>query len=197
MSWDKKPIYLLFFLALLIHSLAVLFIHYTNFQPFGDHGGDFIEYHQIAQEVASRVHQGDFSVAGLRTSHYYPIIVGYLYALTLPDELIGQLFNVWLASLIVLLAYLIVIEIGGSPKGAFLVGLLTAIYPSLLFYGSLLLKDALVVVLTLWRLLFLLKLLKDFSWGSFLFFYLLLAALTHFRFYLSYALIVRGLSRTA
>jgi len=185
----SKTLCLLFFIALLIHFGAVLFIHYAHFQPFSGGEGDYIKYDFAAQEIATRIHQGNFSLQGLSTSHYYPVVIGYIYALTLPEMLIGQLFAVWLAAISVLLVYLIVLEIGASKKQAFLIGLITAIYPSYLFFGSFLLKDTLVIPLILAGLLLTLKLIKNFSWRNFLIFYIVLGAVIHFRFYVGYALL--------
>ena len=185
----SKTLYLFFIIALLIHLGAVLFIYYANFQPFSGGGGDYINYNRQAQEIASRIHQGSFSLEGLSIGHYFPVIIGYVYALTLPEILIGQLFCVWLAALSALFVYLIILEIGGTKKWAFLIGLVASIYPSYLFFGSLLLKDTLVVPLILAGLLLTLKLIKNFSWMNFLFFYIILGAAIHFRFYVGYALL--------
>jgi glycosyltransferase involved in cell wall biosynthesis len=185
----EKTLFLLFLLTLFIHLTAVLFIHYAHFQPFSGGEGDYIVYQQQAQEIAQRVRQGNFSLQGLSIGHYYPVIIGYIYAVTLPEMLIGQLFGVWLAALSVLLTYLIVLEIGGSKNWAFLIGLLVSIYPSYLFYGSLLLKDSLVVPLALAGLFLTIKLIKKFSWRDFLILYLILTALIHFRFYIGYVLL--------
>jgi len=185
----EKILFLLFLITLFIHLIAVLFIHYANFQPFSGGEGDYVVYQQQAQEIAQRVRQGNFSLQGLKIGHYYPVIIGYIYALTLPEMIIGQLFSVWLAALAVLLVYLIILEIGGSKKWAFLIGLIVGIYPSYLFYGSLLLKDTLVVPLALAGLLLTLKLIKNFSWRNFLIFYIILAGLIHFRFYIGYVLL--------
>lgn len=183
---NDRTLFLVFLVALLIHALAVLFIYYTNFQPFGDKGGDFVAYNQNAQEIAKRVRHGNFSLEGITLSHYYSVLIGYLYALTIPDMLIGQLFNAWLVVLMAVLAYLISIEIGSSKEGAFLVGVLVSLYPSLLFFGSLLLKDALVGLLTLIALLLTLRMVKQFSWSRFGIFFLLLFPLVHLRFYIGY-----------
>jgi len=197
----SKTLYLLFVIALLIHLGTVLFIHYANFQPFSGGYGDYVVYQKQAQEIAQRVHQENFSLEGLSIGHYYPVIIGYIYALTMPEMLIGQLFGVWLAAISVLLVYLIVLEIGPSPpnelgvrasgskKWAFLIGLIVAIYPSYLYFGSLLLKDTLVVPLVLGGLLLTLKLIKNFFWRNFLIFYIVLGAIIHFRFYVGYALL--------
>ncbi len=185
----SKALVLLLLIGLLIHFGAVLFIHYAHFQPFSGGLGDYMEYDYQAQEIAQRVHQGNFSLEGLDIGHYYPVIIGYIYAFTLPEMLIGQLFAVWLAAISVLLVYLIVLEIGGSKKQAFLIGLIVAIYPSYLFWGSLLLKDTLVVPLVLGGLLLTLKLIKNFLWRNFVIFYIVLGAVIHFRFYVGYAVL--------
>ena len=186
-GFKTKRIYILFLIALLIHLGAVLFLYYADFQPFSGGAGDYSGYNSLAQEISTRLHQGDFSLDGLSIGHYYPIIIGYIYALTLPEILIGQMFNAWLVALLVVFVYLIVLEIGGTEKGAFFAGLIVSVYPSLLFYGSLLLKDALVVLLCSIILLLILKLLKAFSWGKFLIFYIFLSALFHFRIYIGFA----------
>ena len=185
---DKK-LKLLFLIALFIHLGAVMFIYYAHFQPFGGGSGDYISYHRQAQEIAERVRQANFSLQGLNIAHFYPVVIGYIYVLTLPEMIIGQLFGVWLAAISILLTYLIVLEIGGSRIWAFLIGLIVAIYPSYLFYGSLLLKDTLVVPLALVGLLLTLKLIKNFSWKNFLIFYIVLVGLIHFRFYIGYVLL--------
>lgn len=192
----SKRLYLLFLITFLIHLGATLFLHYTHFQPFGGGGGDYQNYHRIAVEISQRFWQGNFSLEGisfaypeLYVSHYYPLIIGIIYTIIRPEMIIGLLFGVWLVILSVFLTYLIVVEIGGTEKGAFWTGLIVAIYPSYLFYGSLLLKDTLVIPLVLFGILLCLKLIKNFSWKNFLFFYIILTGLTHFRFYIGYALL--------
>ncbi len=184
-----KVLGLLFIIVFTIHILASLFVYYTNFQPFSGGRGDFTEYNIIAKEVSNRVHSGNFSLEGIESlSHYYPVIVGYLYAVAVPDLLIGELFNAWLLAVLVIVIYFIVLETGASKKAAFIVGLVTNFYPSLVFFGSLLLKEALAGLLCALALLMMLKILKEFSWRKFLLFYIILLGVTHFRFYISYAL---------
>lgn len=184
-----RTIYLLFLITLLIHLAAVLFIHYAGFQPFSGGYGDYVVYQEQAQEIAQAVNQGNLFLKGLPIGLYYPVIIGYIYALTMPEMFIGQLFGAWLAAVSVLFVYLIVMEIIGTRKWAFLIGLITAIYPSYLFFGSLLLKDTLVIPLVLAGLLLTLKLIKNFLWRNFIFLYLILGATIHFRFYIGYAVL--------
>jgi len=187
---QAKTLGLLFLIALLIHVAAVLFIYYANFQPFSGGRGDYTHYNSIAQEISNRLHQGNFSLQGTDVKHYYPVIVGYIYAFTVPEMLVGQLFNAWLVALCVIFIYLIVIEIGGSKKQGFFVGLIVSVYPSLLFFGSLLLKDALAVLLCIIGLLLMLKLIRRFFWSKFLLFYIVLGCSIHLRFYVGYALLL-------
>ena len=189
-GFENKTIYTLFLIALLIHLGMVFFIYYANFQPFSGSAGDYSEYDIIAQQVSGRINQGNFSLQGLDVGHFYPVILGYIYTLTIPHALIGQMFNAWLVALLVIFIYLIAKEIGGSEKEAFLAGLIVSIYPSLLFFGSLLLKDALVVLLCSIVMLLILKLLKEFSWLKFLILYIFLGALFHFRIYIACAVLL-------
>ncbi len=178
----------LFLIAFLIHLLAVLFIHYTNFQPFGG-GADYESYHNTAVQVSQRFEAGNFSLEGLRFSHYFALIIGIIYVFTLPEMIVGQLLTVWLAAMSVLFIYLIVFEISGSKKWAFLVGLVAIIYPSYIYFGSVLLKDTLVIPLALLGILITIKILKNFDWKYFLLFFLITTAIIHFRFYIGYALV--------
>ena len=71
----------------------------------------------------------------------------------------------------VLFAYFIVLELGGSEKKAFYIGLFMNFYPSYAYFGSLLLKDGLVVSLALLGVLLVTKMVKKFSWNWFLLFF--------------------------
>lgn len=184
---QARVLCLLFLIAFSIHLAAVLFVHYTNFQPFSDGKGDYIEYQYNAEIIAERLHRGSFSFEGLRIDHCYSVIVGYIYAFTMPNMLLGQILNAWLAALISIFVYLIVVEIGRSKKEGFWAGIIASAYPSLLFFGSLLLKDAFVVLMSSIVLLYILKLIKKFSLREFLIFYIAMAGLVHFRFYIGYA----------
>jgi len=182
--------YLVFALAFLVHILAVIFIFYTGFQPFSGGRGDYTTYNLTAIEVSERLSLGNFSLEGISYSHYYPIIIGYLYFLALPSMLMGQLLNAWIAALGVFFAYLLVKEIGGNSRQAFWTAMAVNIYPSFLFYSSLMLKDPLVIALSLAGLLLMVKVLKSFSLKTFLAFYFVLGFLIHFRVYIGLALLL-------
>lgn len=183
---NKKVLCWLFLIAFLVHLSAVFFIYYFHFEPFGG-AGDYIEYNLTAQKLSEKIRQGDFSLEGIELSHNLPVIIGYIYAFSYSNMLLGQIFNAWISAILVVFIYLIVVEMGGSEKQGFFTGLAANFYPSLLFFGSLLLKDALVVLLSLVSLFFILKLLKNFSLGKFLIFYFVLGSLIHFRIYVGYA----------
>jgi len=184
-----KSLSLLFLIVFSIHIIMVVFLYYTNFQPFSDGRGDYTEYNFVAQEISKRVPVGNFSLEGLPLGHYYPVIIGYIYILTIPSMLIGQLFNAWLVALVAVFVYLIIRDMDRSPKDGFIAGLIVGFYPSLAFYGSLLLKDASIVLLSMVSLLLTLKIIKNFSLRKFVVFYIVLIGLTHVRFFISYALI--------
>jgi len=185
-----KTICALFFIALIIHLGAVIFVSYSNFQPFSGGRGDYLEYGTIAQEVAQRVQHGNFSLQGISYGHFYPAIIGYIYALTMPEVLIGQMFNAFLAALLAIFVYFIVREMRGSEKEGFVSGLLTIFYPSLLFFGSLLLKEVLAALICSIALLLILKIINKFSWTRFALLYASLLGLIHFREYIGFAAII-------
>lgn len=189
--------YLLFLVVILIHLAAVLFIYHYNFYPFGGGEGDQFYYHNTAVELSERFRHGNFSIEGFDKSypyyyvpHFYPVIIGILYTITLPQRIIGQLLNVWIVALSILFLYLIVIEINGSKKTAFLVGLIASIYPSYLYFGSLLIRDAIVVLFSLLSLLLIIKLIKKFSKRNLFIFFLSLGLLIHFRFYVGFIMLL-------
>ena len=195
-GFRNKRIYFLFLIVLAIHLCTTLFMHYADFQPFSGHVGDYSIYQKSAVEISQSFRQGNFSLKSitlkypdLYTAHYYPVVVGALYALTLPQEIIGLILNVWLVAVSIIFIYFIVLEIGGSEGSAFMVGLIAAIYPSYVFYTGILIKDAIEIFFIVLGLLFLLKTVKKFSWYNFLVLYSALFCATHFRFYIGYALI--------
>jgi hypothetical protein len=193
----SKKIYWLFLIVLVVHLGTTLFMHYADFQPFSGHAGDYLTYQKSAVDFSQGFKQGDFSLKSivskypdLYTNHYYPAIVGAIYALTLPEEIIGLMLNVWFVAISIIFVYLIVLEIGASEKKSFIIGLIVAVYPSYIFNTGLLLKDAIEICFVVLGLLFLIKIIKKFNWYNFLVLYLALICVTHFRFYIGYALII-------
>jgi hypothetical protein len=195
-SGHSRNLGILFLVVIFVHLIAALFIYYFHFYPFGGGEGDQFYYNQTAVELAARFHSGNFSIQGYDSmypyyyvSQVYPVVVAVLYAVALPSVIIGQILNVWIVALSILLLYLIVIEIGGSGKAAFLVGLIACIYPSYLYFGSLLIRDAIVAFLSLLCLLLIIKLTKKISIKNILLFCLAAGLLVHFRFYVGLIMI--------
>mgnify|MGYP001599454979 CR=1 FL=1 len=166
---DKKLI-LLLLIVFIIHLFLVIFIYYTGFRPSGG-GADFEQYNQNAIEVAQRLKAGNFSLEGTYRTHYFAVLIGIIYTFTTPDMIVGQIFSAWLATLSVLLAYFLIIEIGGSKKSAFIAGLLISFYPSYMYFGSLLLKDTIVLPLALAGLLLAVQIMKRFDGFFYCFFF--------------------------
>ena len=187
---QKKILAILFISVFLLYILLALFFYYSSFQPFSNGYGDNIEYHEQAKNVATAFSERNFSLQGVYFYHYYPVILGYLYLIFIPSLLIGLFFNSWLIALSIVFVYLIVHKIGGSEKESFIVGFLACFYPSLVFYGNLLLKDGLVIMLSMLSLLLTIKIVKRFSLLDFLILYGVLIALMYFRFYIAYAIIL-------
>ncbi len=184
---DRK-IYVAVLLALMVHLGAVVFIYYGEFKPFGG-GADYDGYNQIAIELASRFGHGNFSLGGLYTDHFFPILMGVVYLLVWPGMIVGQLFTVWLAVITILLLYLLVLEVGGTRNIAFAVTLCVIFYPSYMYFGSLLLKDTIVIPLALLCMLLAVKMSKHFSLYQLLLFFVALTGLVNLRFYVAYAVL--------
>lgn len=188
---EDAHIFRLFFIVFFIHLASALFLYYlvyhTSVRPFGG-GSDFDLYQNNAIEVAHRFRIGNFSLEGLFTHHYFAVIIGIIYLFTLPHPIVGQLLTVWLAAVSALLAYRLVMEIGGSKKWAFAIALITMLYPSYLFFGSVLLKEILVIPLVLIGLILSIRMFKRFSLLTFLALFVVVSCVIHFRFYIGLAL---------
>lgn len=183
---DKK-LYALILVGILVHLFVALFIYYANFNPFSG-GSDSDMYHQTAIEISRRFKEGNFSLSGLYLNHYFPVIIGIIYLVILPNQLVGQMFAVWLFIVSIIILYFLISEIGGSAKMRFFAILAVIFYPSYLYFGSTLLKDIIVVPLILSGLLLSVKMYKNFKALQFLSFFITLTGLIHLRFYIGFAL---------
>ena len=188
-GYKDKKLYLLFIIALLIHLFVMLFLYYANFRPFGG-GGDFDLYQKDSIELANRFKQGNFSLTGTYSEHYFSPMIAVIYVLTMPQTIVGLSFITFLAAISVILMYLIMLEIGGSKNAAFIIGLVVIAYPSYLYFGSVLLKDTVVIPLILLATLSAVKILRNFNSLWFLIFFATLTGVIHFRFYMGYALLL-------
>jgi len=183
-SKELKAVMLLMFF---LHLAVVLCIYLTGFNPFPG-GADYVGYNHDAIIIAQRVRSMNFNISDMGLLHYYPLIIGYVYAFSVPDMVVGQMFMIWIAVLCAVFLYFLALELGCSKKGAFWVCVACSLYPSFLYFGSLLLKDGLIVLLVLAGLLLAVKILKKYSGIQFLIFFAILTALMHFRFYIGFAL---------
>jgi len=176
-----SPLAKLFIFSFLIHLLVTLLIHYFHFYPFGNL--DDLYYHETAVGLAEQFRQGNFSLSNFSLPNYYPVYLGIIYALFGPFMLIGKAIGIILSSLTAVIIYLIIRELNRSKKIAFLIALLSNFYPSYLYYSSLLLKDTLVVPLSLFGLWLIIKLIKKIDLKILLIFLLDVLALSCLRNY--------------
>ena len=179
---------LIVFVIHLIFASVLYFINYhTSIRIFGG-GADFDLYQNNAIEFANRLRHGIFSVEGLYTKHYFAMIIGFIYFITVPDPIIGQMFTVFTSVFSAVLLYLLIIEIGGSKMWAFWSVIISSFYASYAIFGSFLLKEIFVIPLILLSLLILIKILKKFSLIYFIWLFIAMSAVIHFRFYIGFSL---------
>ncbi|MBI2642222.1 MAG: hypothetical protein HYW97_00010 [Candidatus Wildermuthbacteria bacterium] len=185
-----------FLIVLAVYAASATFIYATQFYPLGGGQGDQHLYHTAAVLISQDFWQGDFSLESIKYNLYleyapnwYPVLIAVLYFVTVPNVIVGVMVNVWFVALSALLLYALVLQLGASRKWAFLVGLSPILYPSYLYWGSILLRESLVIVLALASVLLMLKLQKRFSFLSFFLFFLALGALIYFRFYIGFAVL--------
>lgn len=198
-----KPLLILFAGALLVFFAVSAVIHYADLYPFGGGQGDQPYYHNAALLISNDIKEGNFTwerafnqlVANDASKHTYPLFIGALYAVSIPDQFVGKALNIWVASLSILLLYFLAKELGAKEKWAITASVFGIAYPSYLYFNSLLIRESIVAALVLGGVLMMLKLLKEFSWKGFLLFVLLAVLLTHFRFYIGLVLLIAfGLS---
>lgn len=184
-----KNIYIIFIIIFSLHLSVVMFLYLSGVGALGG-GADFDGYNQNAIEIASRFSRGDFSLQGLFTVHYFPVLIGIIYMFTLPEMIVGQFFTIWLAFISVILLYFICQELGASRKASLMATIIASFYPSHLYFGSLLLKDTLIIPIALACLFVVIKILKKLSALNFILFFILLTGLIHFRFYIGFAVVL-------
>ncbi len=190
----EKEIYILFLVTLFIYLFSAVFIHYTKFYPLGGGEGDELGYQRAAVVIAHDFQRGNFSLETIQyhlkntqNATWYPIVIGVAYALTVSDMLVGQMLSVWFTGLSILLLYLLARELGAIKKWAFTVGFIGIFYPSLVYFGSLMIRESMVAVLFLLALLCIVKLIKRFSLSVFSIVYGILFVLISLRFYVGLA----------
>lgn len=195
-GFKEKELYILFSIILFVYFVSAAFIHYTQFYPFG--GGDIDErvYHAAAVAIAEDFRHGDFSIGRIQyqlakedVSHWFPVLAGFVYTVTFSDIFIGKMLSIWFVGLSAIILYLLSRELGASSKWAFFTGFIGGVLPTLLYFGSLLLRESVVVMLFLLVLLFMVKIIKQFSLPKFLVVYVMLGLLISLRFYVGFAVL--------
>lgn len=184
----KNPVRSLFLFVTCLHAAVAIFLYTTEFNPFGNGGGDWSRYHQEGVYI-SQVIQGNRNVEAPGRIHEYGVFVGFLYAVFGPNMLIGMLLNTILSGIAVVFLYKIMVFSGISQRIGMILSIGSAFYPSFIFYTSFLLKDSLVVALVLGLLYGSLLLLHSFSWRYFAVFYMALGGLFLFRVYAGHAML--------
>jgi len=184
----SKKIFAVLLISFLLHFSIAMLIYYTGFRPFGG-GADYEGYSFYAETIANNFRNGNFSLDKLRYGHDFPLIIGVIYFLTVPNINIGLLLISLFFAISVYLVYKLIIQLGGTEKTASLAALAVNLYPSYAYFGSLLLKDTLVIPLVLLSVLLIVKMVSKFSVMDFLLFFLLCVAVDYLRFYIGYALI--------
>ena len=187
---EDNKLYTLFFVSLVLHVLVVLFLQYSHFQPFSDGIGDYTIYNSEAQTALASFLGGNFSLSGVSLTTYFPVLIAFVYFFTVPKMLIGVLFAAFLGAITAVLVFLMVKELGGSGKQSFLTGLVTNFYASYMFYGSLLLRDIIIIPLAVFGLWLIIRMAKRFLWVDFFLLYLVLAAEFQLRIYIGYAVLL-------
>src|SRR3989338_8718761 len=176
-------------ISFILHFILVILIYNFDIRPFGG-GADYEGYQKIAQQTSENFRMGNFSLDGAHYGHDFTVVIAVIYYIFGSDPLVGRFLLVWFFIMAVLFAYMVIREIGGSEKKAFLIGLFLNFYPSYAYFGSILLKDTIVIPLLLFGVFLIIKLVRRFSLMNFIIFFFITMAVSHLRFYVGYALIL-------
>ncbi len=137
----KRNIRIIVIGSFIIRVLATLFVNVFNILPYTR---DYNAYHSAIGDIASGWTEGillPIDPTGVVAVYSYLVAPVYTIA---PSVLAIELFNGFLSSLIVYNTYRIAKLLYGSSK-AVVVSLLVAIYPSLIHYTSILMRDSLII----------------------------------------------------
>lgn len=148
---------MLFFLALGVRAVAAvgveIWLRTATGTPFlfGTLGDDF-RYHAAATDLARRWSVGGFQLPPVLYTRGYDMALALVYWVMTPSVWLGKLSNVVVGAAVAPMVYRLVRDLDAS-ESAWRAGLLTALFPPLVFWSTLLYKDtlltlALVAVLT-------------------------------------------------
>ncbi len=144
---NLKPLLVLFILAFVLR-LGVLAFTHSYLEP--DYFIDVPRYDALGLAKAQQWKGGETvdiqKVANTRSLGFYYWIAG-LYSLFGHAPLLVKLFNVFFGAIVPVIVYLIAERIF-SKKAAFFSAGLTVIFPSMVFWSTVMLKDTIVVLLS-------------------------------------------------
>ncbi len=109
---------------------------------FGTLGDDF-RYHETAADMARAWSVGGFQFPAVLYTQGFETTLALVYWITAPEVWIGKLFNVTVGALIAPLVYRLAFELEGR-RCAWKAGVLTALFPPLVFWSGVLYKDTLL-----------------------------------------------------
>ncbi len=195
---QTEPTFLfkLFIGGLLIRMLVATLINVFQLQDF--FGGDAYTYDYYGMALI-RAFEGDQYYAGMVDRFYGQLgsgAVGMIYLVAAVYKLVGQnmlavqFVNCTLGAATAPAIFLIAHNIFGNLRVAKIAGLFVAFFPSLVLWSCQGLKDGPIVFMLSLAVLMTLRLGEKFSLKNATFLALTLAALTTFRFYLFYMVIV-------
>lgn len=138
----------LFFRLISVVFLYFLYIHQTGI-PFEPYTADAYTYHNLGMQIASSMTNGTFDASQF---FYYdaiddtgmPMLIGLLYYLFGPHVILFRLFNVVIGSLTVLI-YFKMAGMVFSRNVARLSAVMLMLYPSVLYYTGLHLKETIMI----------------------------------------------------
>jgi len=126
--------------ALIGIILSVLWIVFIKTEPFSD----FKYYNELAKQIAAGGQWGD-----TYTSVGYSIILGFIYKIFGSSIITAKIFNVILTALSYLIFYKLIIKLPLKDKVRKIVYLLFVLFPSNIFYNSILCTEILFTTLFL------------------------------------------------
>jgi hypothetical protein len=134
----------LFIVAFFLRLAAVLLLDATGAVSTLTLSKDSGKYHYVGMLIAEKMSRGYFEWSSWIDNGWYQF-VGLVYWIIGPYPILIQLFNVTIGSATALVAYRLAREVFQDDRTARISGVLVAIFPSFVYYSSLLLKDTVAI----------------------------------------------------
>ena len=151
--YDKKLAKVLL-IALILRIGVVIVHHYIV--PLPDSHADARMFQRVAETYA----ENGFSywIADFKTGAFlYPWILGFFYLIGGPNEWIAQYLNILLGVLDVLLIIKITALLVSEKKHVFYAGLIGALYPTLILYSAVIMRENFIITFILLGIYYVLK----------------------------------------